>query len=348
MTLDAHVLLRRDSFTVDLRLAVASGVLAVVGPNGAGKSTLVRALAGLQAHAGRVEVAGRVYDDPTAGTHLAPHRRSVSVVLQDALLFPHLSVLENVAFGPRSRRGSRRDATTAARDWLARLGVADLESRRPGTLSGGQAQRVALARALVGGPDLLLLDEPFSALDVTTRWEVRRDVRHHLAERAGVTVLVTHDPVDALTLADLVAVVEAGALVQLDTPERLARSPRTAYVARLVGLNLVRGEAEGSSLVTATGARLQTAVAARGPVVATFSPTAVAIHLTAPAGSPRNVFSATVGSVDVLGETVRIGLDGPLPLSADVTTAAVSAMGLRPGMTVWAAVKATEIEVAAG
>jgi molybdate transport system ATP-binding protein len=343
--LDAHVVVVRPSMTVDVTLQAESGVVALVGPNGAGKSTVVRSLAGLQWHSGTTVVGGRTYDDAERGVHVPPHERSVSVVLQDALLFPHLSVVENVAFGPRSRGRGHSEALQRASDWLSRLSVGHLADRRPGTLSGGQAQRVALARGLVADPDLLLLDEPFSALDITTRWEVRRDVRQHLADRRGVTVLVTHDPVDALTLAERVAVVEDGVVVQEDTPERLARLPRTPYVARLVGLNLLRGRSDGTTVLIDGGARVQTATDATGPVAVTFSPSAVSLFLTQPDGSPRNVWSATVSSLDMLGETVRVGLAGPVPLTAEVTAAAVASMHLRPGDTVWASVKATEVTV---
>lgn len=347
MTLDAHVVVPRDAMTVDVRLRQSAGVLAIVGPNGSGKSTTMRCLAGLLRHEGRVEVGGRVYDDAERGIHLAPHQRSVSVVQQESLLFPHLSVLENVAFGPRSRRVSRDRARSDAQDWLRRLSVGELAARRPGTLSGGQAQRVALARGLVGDPDLLLLDEPFSALDVTTRWEVRRDVRDHLSARTGVTVLVTHDPVDALTLATTVVVLEEGTVVQAGSPLELTRTPRTPYVARLVGLNLVRGRAEGTDVITESGARLHTAVTASGRVIVTFSPSTVALHRNQPEGSPRNVWPMTVTSLDMLGEVVRVGLEGPVTLSSDVTMTAAAELALEPGRRVWVSVKATELEVAA-
>lgn len=348
MSLESRVVVRRPAVTVDISVHAERGVVALVGPNGAGKSTVVRALAGLNRHEGRVVVGGRTYDDEATGVHLAPHERSVSVVLQDPLLFPHLSVMDNVAFGPRSRGMARGAATLAAQQWLERLSVSDLGSRRPATLSGGQAQRVALARGLVGEPELLLLDEPFSALDVTTRWEVRRDVQRHLAERSGVTLLVSHDPVDALSLADHIVVIEDGRVVQEGTPGELSHAPMTAYVARLVGLNLLRGVAEGATVVTESGLRLHTVHHGNGPVVVTFSPTAVSLHLSQPLGSARNVWPAVIDSLDVLGETVRVGLGGVLAISADVTTGAVAELALEPGSRVWAALKATEIEVAAG
>ena len=250
MTLDASIAIRRGSLDLAVDLQVADGqVLAVLGPNGAGKSTLLRVLAGLlPPDGGRVVVDGSVWDDAPAGTHLPPHRRPLGVVFQDSLLFPHLSVSDNVAFGLRTRGAHKAQARTAAAAWLARVGLEGLGNRRPAALSGGQAQRAALARALVGDPALLLLDEPLSALDARTRLTVRAELRRHLAEFGGSTVLVTHDPVDAMALADRVLVVEDGRVVQAGTPAEVNRRPRTDYVARLVGLSLLPGTGEGHSV----------------------------------------------------------------------------------------------------
>ncbi len=238
MSLAARVEVRRGALDLAVDLAVADGeVLAVLGPNGAGKSTVLRVLAGLlRPDGGRVAVGPAVWDDVAAGVHVPPHERRLGILFQDHLLFPHLSVTDNVAFGLRTRGVRRAAARAAAGDWLARVGIAELGDRRPGRLSGGQAQRAALARALVGDPAVLLLDEPLSALDARTRLTVRAELRRHLAEFRGSTVLVTHDPVDAMALADRVAVVEDGAVVQAGTPAEVARRPRTDYVARLVGL----------------------------------------------------------------------------------------------------------------
>lgn len=240
--LSADVSVSRAGFDLALQLDVPDGtVTAIVGPNGAGKSTALRALAGLlRPDRARVSVAGRILDDTEAGLSVPPARRGIGVVFQDYLLFPHLDALENVAFGPRAHGTSRPEAEAIARRWLDRLGMGALAASLPGALSGGQAQRVALARALALEPDLLLLDEPLSALDAGTRLEVRRDLSRHLREYGGATVLVTHDIVDALALADHLLVLEHGRVVQEGVPADVARAPRTDYVARLVGLNLLR------------------------------------------------------------------------------------------------------------
>ncbi|HEX8628958.1 MAG TPA: ATP-binding cassette domain-containing protein [Catenuloplanes sp.] len=344
MSLGAHLLVERGGFRLDARLDVPDGqVVALLGPNGAGKSTALRALAGLlPLDGGHIRVGGTVLDDPGAGVFVPPAHRPVGVVFQDYLLFPHLSALENVAFGPRSRGVRRAVARERAAAWLDRVGLAGFGARRPRELSGGQAQRVALARALVGEPRLLLLDEPLAALDVDTRAQVRAGLRQHLGAHDGSSVVVTHDPLDAMVLADRVVVLEAGRVVQDGDPAEITRRPRTAYVARLVGLNLHRGTADGSSVVLAGGPTFTVADPASGPVFVAFSPAAVSVFRTAPDGSPRNTWPARVDGVERHGDNLRVHLDGPVPVAADVTPAAAAALDLMVGAQVWAAVKAAE------
>ena len=345
MSLTASVRVRRGRLDLDVELQVADGeVLAVLGPNGAGKSTLLRVLAGLLApEEARVVVDGEVWDD--GAVHVPAHRRRLGMVFQDHLLFPHLSVVDNVAFGLRTRGVRRHAARGAAERWLERVGIADLGDRRPGALSGGQAQRAALARALVGDPALLLLDEPLSALDARTRLTVRAELRRHLADYGGSTVLVTHDPVDAMALADRVVVVEEGSVVQAGTPADVSRHPRTDYVARLVGLSLLPGTAEGRMVRLDAGGVVAVADEASGPVFAAVRPESVAVYLSRPEGSPRNVWPARLAGATPHGMSVRCELAGEVPLVADVTAAAFAELGLVPGSPVWAVVKASEIAV---
>ena len=347
MSLAAAFAVRRGAFDVGLELAVADGeVLALLGPNGAGKSTVLRVLAGLLRPArGSVRVDGVVWDDVAAGVHLPAHRRAVGMVFQDHLLFPHLSALDNVAFGLHARGMRRADARGMAAEWLSRVGLDGLGDRRPGGLSGGQAQRAALARALVGDPGLLLLDEPLSALDARTRLAVRSELRRHLAEYAGSAVLVTHDPVDAMALADRVVVLEEGRVVQAGSPAEVSRRPRTDYVARLVGLSLLPGTGAGSTVRLDGGGVVAVAEEAAGPVFAAIRPESVALYLARPEGSPRNVWPARLAGATPHGATVRCELDGEVPLVADVTAAAFAELGLAPGASVWATVKASEIAV---
>ena len=341
----ADLRVRRGGLSLDLRLEVGGGrVLGLLGPNGAGKSTALRCLAGLlPVDDGRVELDGTVLDDPRAGVLVPAAARRTGLVPQDGLLFPHLSALDNAAFGLRVAGTRRRAARSVAQGWLDRLGVGDCAAARPAGLSGGQQQRVALARALAAAPRLLLLDEPLSALDAATRAAVRADLRRHLSAFDGSTVIVTHDPLDAMVLADEVVVVEDGAAVQRGRPAEVARAPRTEYVAHLVGLNLYRGTSLDGRVELAGGGALTAVGAPDGPVHAVVPPGAVALHLERPGGSTRNAWPGTVRGLEQRGDTVRVDVDAVPPVLADVTTAAVADLRLGPGTRVWAAVKATEV-----
>jgi len=344
MSLDAHLVVDRGDFRLDLRLAIGMGeVVALLGPNGAGKTTALRALAGLQPlSAGHITLAGRDLDRPNRRVWTPPEKRPIGVVFQDYLLFPHLSALDNVAFGPR-RHGVRREAARArAATWLGRVGLADYAARKPRHLSGGQAQRVALARALAVDPALLLLDEPLAALDARTRLDTRAELHKHLAEHPGATLLVTHDPLDALVLADRLVIVEHGEVVQEGDAATITAQPRTDYVARLVGLNLYRGTADGHTVRVGDGFALTTADRLDGEAFVAFPPSAVALHPERPAGSPRNVWPATISGIQRHGDNLRIQLDGPIGVAADITPAAAAHLSLIPGQPVWAAVKAAE------
>lgn len=340
--------LERGSLSLDIELEVQPGeLLAVLGPNGAGKSSLLRAIAGLSPlDDGRITIDGTAVDDVAAEVFVGPEERPVGVVFQDYLLFPHMTVAENVAFGLRARGAARSTALATAHKWLVQLGIAEYAGVRPGQLSGGQAQRVALARAVASDPRVLLLDEPLAALDVASRAAVRRDLRHHLASFEGVRVLVTHDPVDAYTLADRVAVIEAGRLTQVGTLAEVTAHPRSRYVADLLGVNLVEGSVHDGVLTTGLGAHVVIADADDGPSLAVIRPHSISLVRAAAVGSSvRNQWAGTVTEISPLGSRVRVGIAGQLPLTAEVTAAAVAALSLRPGDTVFAAVKATDIEV---
>jgi molybdate transport system ATP-binding protein len=335
--LDAHLIVQRPAFRLDIAVTAARGeVVALLGPNGAGKTTALRALAGLQATGGHIRLDGR---DITA---LPAEKRSIGLVFQDYLLFPHLSALDNVAFGPRCRGVGKAQAARVAREWLDRVGLEGLHDRKPRALSGGQAQRVALARAMAVKPDLLLLDEPLAALDARTRAETRAALRHHLSYHDGATMLVTHDPLDALVLADRLVIVEDGAIVQEGPAFEITARPRTEYVARLAGLNLFRGRAQGHTVKISGEFSLTADEAHEGEVFVAFPPSAVALHPDQPSGSARNTWAATVAGLQPHGDHVRVRLTGPVETAADITPAAAAALRLEPGTSVWAAVKATE------
>ncbi|WP_210648984.1 sulfate/molybdate ABC transporter ATP-binding protein [Nocardioides sp. SYSU D00065] len=290
-------------------------VLAVIGPNGAGKSSLLHALAGLVDAEGHARLGG------TDLLALPVRERRVGLVFQGQLLFPHLTALDNVAFGLRARGAARAAADAVARDWLERFGIADLAGRRPRELSGGQAQRVAIARALATDPDVLLLDEPFTGLDVSVQMALRIELGRHLRDFAGIALLVTHDALDALTLADRVLVLDQGRVAQAGPPAEVAAEPRTPHVARLVGLNLV---ADGDELMT-------------------FTPDAVVVSLTEPEGSSRLRWHGPVASLAPHGDAVRLLVHAATDLLADVTPAAAAELGLVPGTEVWLSAKATAV-----
>jgi molybdate transport system ATP-binding protein len=349
--LSAELRLRREQFRLNLDLTIAPGeVVALLGPNGAGKSTALRALAGLlRLDAGRIEVDGVLLAEPERAMHSPPYARPVGVVFQDYLLFPHLNVLDNVAFGALARGLSRAQARQHAAAWLQRIGIADLAAAQTRMISGGQAQRVALARALATEPRLLLLDEPLAALDARTRLQVRGELRRRLQGYDGAALVVTHDPIDASVLADRLVVIEHGAVVQQGPPAEVARRPRTDYVARLVGLNLLAGRAAAHQVLLPGGGVVTLAEEAAGEVYVAFRPAGVALFRRRPDGSPRNVWPGSVVGLEPHGDGVRVEIggapDATSSILAEVTPAAVADLGLGPGVAVWAAVKASDVEV---
>jgi molybdate transport system ATP-binding protein len=345
VSLDVALAVRVGTFELECAFSLSdSDVVAILGPNGAGKTTLLRCLAGLiPIDEGTIVLDGMVLDAPASDTFVVPEERPVGYVFQDYLLFPHLSARENVAFGLRSRGMATREARTIADQWLDRVGLAERAKSKPKQLSGGQAQRVALARALAMNPRLLLLDEPLAALDVGARSEVRRELRRHLASFDAVRLLVTHDPVDALALANRLLIFEDGKLAQDGTIDEVTRRPRSRYVADLVGVNLFRGVASGTRVDVEPGQHIVISEAEQGEVYALIRPNAVALYRSEPEGSPRNLWRGPIESVELLGERVRVRVAGTLPLVADVTPSAVRDLGLEEGVEIWASVKATEV-----
>jgi molybdopterin-binding protein len=347
MSLVADVRARVGSLDLSLDLRVAPGeTVALLGPNGAGKTSMLRVLAGLVPNGGAVIVDGTSWDG------LPPEDRSVGLAFQDHLLFPHLSVLDNVAYGLRAQGRSRAEARRGALHWLERVGLESLPSRRPDALSGGQQQRVALARALAVEPRVLLLDEPLAALDVTTRGEIRRELKEHLDRFEGMALLVTHDPVDAMALADRVVIIEGGRAVQEGSALDVTARPRSPFAADVAGLNLFRGHADGTIVHVGSqggsddGFELVVRDPHDGDVFAAFHPRTVSLHAARPEGSARNVWPATVEDVDLRAGAVRVraAISGARVV-AEVTLSAYHQLGLVVGSPVWLALKATEIDV---
>ncbi|MFC4587813.1 ABC transporter ATP-binding protein [Sphaerisporangium corydalis] len=343
--MDAHLVAGRAGFRLDVRLRVAPGeVVALLGPSGAGKTTALRLLAGLTAPSG-----GYFLLDGSA-VHARPaERRPVGMVVRDPLLFPHMSALDNVAFGPRCRGASRSESRRAAAAWLEHVGLGDRRLARPRELTAGQALRVALARSLAVRPRVLLLDEPLAGLDDAARLSARTRLRHHLGDFTGACLLVTHDPLEAMTMADRLVVFEDGGLAQEGTPAEVARRPRTDHVARLVGLNLYRGEAQGHEVSVRARDEggppalvLSVAEPLGGPVFVAFPPSAVTLHPARPEGTPRNTWEGGVEGVERHGDHVRAHLAGPITAAADVTPAVAAGLGLTLGQRLWVTVRPTD------
>jgi molybdate transport system ATP-binding protein len=356
---------QRGCFTLGADLVAAPGeVLAVLGPNGAGKSTLLRALSGLDAlSSGSIRLGGLTLDDAATDTFVPAARRPVGLVFQDYRLFPHLDVRDNVAYAPRVQGSGRRAARAAADEWLQRLDLTCLATRHPHEISGGQAQKVALARALAAEPAVLLLDEPLSALDARTRLDVRAQLRSHLDQFTGPVLIITHDPLEAMIMADRLLVIENGRVVQQGTPAQVAAQPATQYVARLVGLNLYPGTLDSATgIVHLTGGgtltvtynvddvrKLEGAVSSRVPVLVGLRPSAITMHVSPPSdASPRNVWKGSIIALEQLTDRIRIQVDATPPALVDVTTSAVADLGLRPGIGVWLSAKATETDAYPG
>lgn len=342
-----------ESRSLDVELAVEPGrVLAVLGANGAGKSTLLHVITGLLVpDAGHVRAGERVLTDVAMGIHIATHARRVGLLMQDPLLFPHLSVVANVAFGPRSgKQMGRKEARRSALRWLGEVDAGEFAERMPRQLSGGQAQRVALARALAAEPDILLLDEPMAGLDVAVASAMRRVLLRVLNRDGRCAVLVTHDLIDVVTLADHVVVLEAGRIVEAGATAEVLGSPRSRFGARFAGVNLVAGRFdEHGVLETAWGTRWHGVGDASGgaTAVAVFAPSAVAVYLDEPHGSPRNTVAVEIAELDSRGPAVRVRSteqpDGAPGLAADITADSAAELRLTPGQRAFFSVKTQEV-----
>jgi len=330
---------------LDVSLEVPHGrTLGLIGANGSGKSSVLAVLAGLvRADSGTAVLDGEELF--SARVWVPPHRRRIGLLAQDSLLFPRMSVVDNVAFGPRSQGLSRPAARAVAQHWLIEVDAADLADRKPSELSGGQQQRVALARALATQPHLLLLDEPLSATDVGMAAMMRQTLRRVLAGRTAV--IVTHHVLDAVLLCDRVAVLEAGRVVETGRTEEVFRRPRSDFAASISGLNMVRGVATGPDSLVATDGTVihgepDMALTPGDPALAVFRPEAVSVHRSAPGGSPRNQFLGPVTSIEPQAHLVRIQVGD---LGADITADSVARLAIDVGESVVLVIKAAEVSL---
>lgn len=358
MTASLHFSAKLAQRDFDVTIEVAEGErVAVLGHNGSGKSTLLSLLAGtLRPDSGTATFGDSVLFDlgPGKNTWTAPHRREVSLLAQEALLFPHMSVLQNTAFGPRVKGAPRSEARSTAEHWLEEVDAAQFADRRPGQLSGGQAQRVAIARALAARPRLLLLDEPMAALDVAVAPALRRVLRRVLVDQT--TLMVTHDLLDAMLLSQRIVVLEGGRVAEQGPTDQVLQHPRTRFTAGLAGLNLVRGTYRDGGVDAPSGLRVEGTVRAAGATnevpagteaAAAFSPSAVSVFESAPSGSPRNNYAVEVLELEPRHDliTVRARTIGGQVLSADATLQSVHDLDLFPGKSVNFSVKAASVTI---
>lgn len=348
------------------RLEVSPGqFLTLIGPNGCGKSTLCLMIAGLLRTQGYLKIADKTLDEPGwRGTFVSPGKRPVALLAQNPGIFTHMSVLDNVAFGPRCQGQGRRRARQRAWQELHAVGASHLAYRQGGELSGGQAARVALARALATSPQVLVLDEPMAALDVQARSQLRARIRERTRTRAITVVMVSHDLVDIASLSDAVAVMDAGQLISQGPTAEVLSTPSTEFVASLTGASLLNGTLAGDEatpqLKLGKGLSLRLAqwpqanadepawqVGAKA--VALINSDAIALYPQQPKGSPRNVIPVTVSSLDGDGAVVSLSLrlaDGQR-LRTRLTAAAIAELGIQAGTTLFAVIKATAITLEA-
>ncbi|MEX1037416.1 MAG: ATP-binding cassette domain-containing protein [Acidimicrobiia bacterium] len=344
--LSVDVVRRVGEFDLSCRFDTGSGIAVVVGPSGAGKSLTLGLVAGIERpDRGRILLDGEILVDAERDVWTAPRDRRIGMVFQDSLLLPHRTVLDNVALAVRNK--NRRERRSEAMHWLEEVDATMWADRHPHQLSGGQAQRVALARALAGDPQILLLDEPFNALDPPVRHRLRLLLVDLVRRRRVPTLFVTHDATEAFLLADEIHVIEGGVVTQSGTLADVRSRPRTAYIAELAGSNLVSGMALGGKVDTGTHLLTIADHAVTGPVLVTVKASALGLHRTEPQGSSRNIWKTQIVLLEHLGERVRVGLGAPLPLTAEITEEATSALDLREGAEVWVSLKATEIGIQA-
>ncbi len=353
MSLSCRATLAHRGFDVELEVGAGERV-AVLGQNGSGKSTLLGILAGtLRPDTGHARIDDQVLFDLDGGKRhwLPPHRRGVALLAQDPLLFPHLTVIDNVAFAYRVSGAPKAQARARAEHWLDEVGALPLAGRRPNQLSGGQGQRVAIARALAAEPRLLLLDEPMAALDVSVAPVLRRVLRRVLADRT--TMIVTHDLLDAFLLSDRVIVLEHGQVSESGPTEETLRNPRARFTARLAGLNLIKGALSGGGVAEPSGLRIDGTrkdgeeLRDGEPAAAVFSPADVSIFLSPPAGSPRNNLPVTIAELEPRGDLVRVRSDDHHghSIAADVTPRSVAELDLYPGRDVTYSIKAAAVTI---
>ena len=366
---------RLKTFHLDVKFLAEKGKTTVLlGESGAGKSTVLRLLAGLlYPERGRIVLEDKSYFDSDRRISIPPQERPFGYVFQDYTLFPHLTTFENVAFGLRAQHLSRKLVRQRVGEALEQVHLSGFDQRKPAQLSGGQQQRVAIARALALHPQLLLLDEPLSALDVQTRREVRQELRGLLSSAGITTIMVTHQYLEALLFGYQILVLEHGHVIQQGSHRDLLQYPRSSYVAELVGMNFFRGrvivcEAGGMCTIQLQqndrpGIEVSAALEEQSQKLpqpgdeafVLVDPRSITLYQTLPDSSARNVFQGSIVQMldlsspfsknDEYSGRVRVSMsvDDSVPLlTAEVTGASASRMELHEGKLIYATFKATE------
>ncbi|MGV9826026.1 sulfate/molybdate ABC transporter ATP-binding protein [Gordonia sp. NPDC003429] len=346
-----HVSVRNRVPPLDVDIEVpAGGALAVMGPNGAGKTTLLHVVAGLLRPDGPASISLGGTELVGRGRFVPPSRRGIALLTQDAGLFPHLTVRQNVAFAPTVARVGRRAVADRTDHWLEVTETSDLADRKPAQLSGGQAQRVAIARAMAAQPRLLLLDEPLRALDVAVAARIRALLRTALADNGQTALFVTHDVVDAVMLAQSVVIIDGGRVAEHRDVRRLLSAPRSEFGSQLAGLTLLEGTWDGRHLHTPVGEVTGEAgdgLVEGGRGFAVFAPSAVSLFTRRPEGaSPRNIFTANVLQVEPHDDRARVrATSAGVDLSAEVTWESVTELGIDAGVSLYLTVKAPDVRI---
>jgi len=325
--------------------------LVIIGPSGCGKTTTLNLISGLvEPDEGNIALGDQVLFDGSGGVSVPTEKRSIGYVFQDFALFPHMTVKENVAYGLRARRRPKAEIPNKVDNVLGLLGITHLRERRPGALSGGERQRVALARAIACDAEILLLDEPLGSLDAQTRNQVRGELQRMLRVIGQITIMVTHDYIDALTFGDKVCVMDKGRVLQMGPREELLHHPKSRFVADLTGVNFFEGtissgSEEGLAEVWVGDSCLHAVCEGKdvGGVLVAFFPSEVTISPERPLGSARNVFRSQVKEIIHMGDKVRVSLNGALPMCAEISAEALKELRLGEGDTVYASLKATAI-----
>jgi molybdopterin-binding protein len=327
------------SFSVDSR-----ETLVVLGPTGAGKTVLLELIAGL-----RRPSKGSVMSHGRDITRLPPEKRSVGLVYQDYLLFPHLNVFDNIAYGLRASSTKERDVSAQVREIAERMDIGGLLQRRTRNLSGGEQQRIAIARTLVTRPDVLLLDEPFSAVDPNTKEKLMRELTRILSSYDVPVIYVTHDQLEASEMADRIAVMNEGRIVQIDSPEAVFSSPKSEFVADFVGIrNVYHGMAdreEGGSVVSLDGCHIHSSLEMKGKVHVTIRPENIIVSHKSFDSSARNQLRGKVVAIVEKGPLVYVTADCGVDVTAVITRESFKQLSITLDDKIWMIFKASSVNL---